>query len=178
MQIVPLELLVRWKNNEFTLVICDQIAKELLEKLIERGLSQDVIDEQITALAVAAEWAVVPEERIESLLSDPDDNVIVACAIEGRANYIVTYDPHFDSLGGEYRGIKIVKAIPFLEALRENENKNKKKRAIEFQSLVSFRVSRAKYKLEEKVYSVDRPIHPRNRSRHVRSEGGARLCRR
>jgi hypothetical protein len=30
----------------------------------------------------------------------------------------VTYDPHFDSLQGDYRGIKIVKAIPFLEALR------------------------------------------------------------
>ena len=26
---------------------------------------------------------------------------------------LVTYDPHFDSLGGEYRGIKVVKAIPF-----------------------------------------------------------------
>jgi hypothetical protein len=30
----------------------------------------------------------------------------------------VTYDPHFDSLNGKYRGIKILKAIPFLEVLR------------------------------------------------------------
>lgn len=120
------ELLNRWKSNEFTLIICDQIGKELVEKLFERGISQDVIDEQITALAVRAEWVVVPDERIEALLSDPDDNVIVACAIEGKANYLITYDPHFDSLGGEYRGIKVVKAIPFLEALRDNENKDKK----------------------------------------------------
>jgi predicted nucleic acid-binding protein len=72
----------------------------------------------IEALAALAEWVEVPPEKIEDLLSDPDDNVIVACAVEGKANYLVTYDPHFDSLNGEYRGIKILKAIPFLEVLR------------------------------------------------------------
>lgn len=114
------ELLQRWKNNEFTLIICDQIAKELLEKLHQRGVSQNTINEQIDALSSAAEWVVVPEEKIEDLLSDPDDNVVVACAVEGKANYLVTYDPHFDSLKGNYKGMKIVKAIPFLEVLREN----------------------------------------------------------
>ncbi len=112
------ELWERWKNKEFALVICDQIAKELIEKLTECGVPSDEIVEQASALARSAEWVVVPEEKIEALLSDPDDNVVVACAVEGRANYLVTYDPHFDSLQGNYRGIKIVKAIPFLEVLR------------------------------------------------------------
>ena len=114
------ELLQRWKNNEFTLIICDQIAKELLEKLFERGVDQATINEQIDALSDAAEWVIVPEEKIEDILSDPDDNVVVACAVEGKANYLVTYDPHFDSLNGDYKGIKIVKAIPFLEVLWED----------------------------------------------------------
>lgn len=114
------ELLMRWKNGEFTLVICDQIAKELAEKLAERGIGLDAIDEQITALAQAAEWVTVPNESIENLLSDSDDNVIVACAVKGRANYLVTYDPHFNSLNGEYKGVRILKAIPFLEVLRED----------------------------------------------------------
>ena len=116
------ELLERWKRNEFTLIICNQIAKELIEKLTERGIAAEAIDDQISALARSAEWVIVPDEKIEALLSDPDDNVIVACAVEGRANYLVTYDPHFDSLGGEYRGIKIVKAIPFLETLRREDD--------------------------------------------------------
>ena len=113
------ELLQRWKNGEFTLVICDQIAKELAEKLFERGIGFDAIEEQLTALAQAAEWVIVPNEKIENLLSDPDDNIIVACAVEGKANYLVTYDPHFNPLNGEYKGIKILKAIPFLEVLRK-----------------------------------------------------------
>ncbi|MCC6569383.1 MAG: PIN domain-containing protein, partial [Anaerolineales bacterium] len=80
----------------------------------------DAIEEQLTALAQAAEWVIVPNEKIENLLSDPDDNIIVACALEGKANYLVTYDPHFNSLNGEYKGIKILKAIPFLEVLRKD----------------------------------------------------------
>ncbi len=116
------ELLERWKRNEFTLLVCNQIAKELIEILTERGLTAEEIVDQISALARSAEWVIVPEEKIEDLLSDPDDNVVVACAVEGAANYLVTYDPHFDSLGSEYRGIKIVKAIPFLEALRREDD--------------------------------------------------------
>ncbi len=52
-----------------------------------------------------------------------DTNVFVSAALSKNPTsptreIIVTYDPHFDSLGGEYHGIKIVKAIPFLEVLR------------------------------------------------------------
>jgi len=116
------ELLERWKQNEFVLVICNQIAMELIEKLVERGVDVESISEQVAALANSAEWVTVEEDRIEDLLSDPDDNVVVACAVEGAANYLVTYDPHFDSLNGEYQGIQILKAIPFLQVLRGRED--------------------------------------------------------
>lgn len=112
------ELWERWKKKEFTLLTCQQIVEELVEILTKRGLPLNEILEPVSALARAAEWVEIPAEKIEALLSDPDDNVIVACAVEGKANYLVTYDPHFDSLQGEYRGVKIVKAIPFLEVLR------------------------------------------------------------
>lgn len=74
----------------------------------------------VDQLAELAEWVDVPVDKIQKLLTDEDDNVIVACAIEGKANYLVTYDPHFDSLGEEYKGIKIMKAIPFLNDLRNS----------------------------------------------------------
>jgi predicted nucleic acid-binding protein len=37
----------------------------------------------------------------------------LACAAAGGANYLVTYDPHFDVLEEMYRGIEITKALPF-----------------------------------------------------------------
>jgi len=116
------EAVDRWKRGEFVLLICTPLAEEIVEKLLDHSIGADEIGVLVETLARLAEWVEIPPEKIEALLSDPDDNVIVACAVEGRANYLVTYDPHFDSLGGEYRGIKIVKAIPFLEALRREED--------------------------------------------------------
>jgi putative PIN family toxin of toxin-antitoxin system len=113
------ETLDRWKRDEFVLLICTPLAEEIVEKLLDRHVDNEKVVDLVKTLADWAEWVEVPAEKIESLLSDPDDNVIVACAVEGGANYLVTYDPHFDSLQGEYRGVKIVKAIPFLDVLRK-----------------------------------------------------------
>ena len=88
--------------------------------MIEYSIGADVIENLVDLLARLAEWVEIPPEKIEALLSDPDDDVVISCAVEGAANYLVTYDPHFDSLGGEYRGVKIIKAIPFLEILRQS----------------------------------------------------------
>ena len=111
------EVVERWKRGEFVLLICTPLAEEIAEKLQDHDIESQQVEKLVATLANLAEWIEVPPEKIESLLADPDDNVIVACAVLGEANYIVTYDPHFDSLGGEYRGFKIVKAIPFLEVL-------------------------------------------------------------
>ena len=113
------EVIERWKRGEFMLLICTLLADEVVEKLLDHSIDVEKVEALVKTLASLAEWVEVPTEKIEALLSDPDDNVVVACAVEGKANYLVTYDPHFDSLNGDYRGIKIVKAIPFLEVLRK-----------------------------------------------------------
>jgi putative PIN family toxin of toxin-antitoxin system len=116
------EVVERWKRGEFMLLICTPLAEEIAEKLRDHAIEPQQVEKLVATLANLAEWIEVPPEKIESLLADPDDNVIVACAVLGEANYIVTYDPHFNTLGGEYRGIKIVKAIPFLEVLRKQKD--------------------------------------------------------
>jgi len=113
------EVVERWKRGEFVLLICTPLAEEIAEKLQDHQIDASQIEELVETLANLAEWIEVSSEKIESLLADPDDNVIVACAVMGQANYLVTYDPHFDALGGEHRGVKIIKAIPFLEILRK-----------------------------------------------------------
>lgn len=103
------------------MIICTLLAEEVVEKLIDHSIGEEYIGTLVERLAQLADWVEVPPDKIENLLSDSDDNVIVACAVEGGANYLVTYDPHFDPLGGDYRGVKILKAIPFLEILRKSE---------------------------------------------------------
>lgn len=121
------ELLKRWEREEFVLLICNALNDEIIEKLIERDVPTLTIAQQTALLKELAEWVEVPDDAIIKVLSDADDDVIVACAVQGKAQYIVTYDPHFDSLGGEYQGIKIVKAIPFLEVLRQESQRGNEK---------------------------------------------------
>jgi len=115
------EILERWKQGEFVLLICTPLSEEIVEKLIDHSIDETLITTFVEKLAQVAVWVEVPPEKVENLLSDPDDNIVIACAVEGGANYLVTYDPHFDILNGEYQSVKILKAIPFLKMLRQNQ---------------------------------------------------------
>ena len=113
------ELMNRFMDNEFTLLVCNALLEELTEKLIEFDIARSDIVRTLQVLQGLAEWVDVPPEFItQGILPDPDDEVILACAILGHADYLVTYDPHFNILQGEYQGFKITKALPFLWAVR------------------------------------------------------------
>ena len=56
---------------------------------------------------------VVPTQTL-NVTDDPDDNRILGCAIAAGSDYIVTYDKDLLRLG-EYAGIKIVRAVDFLQ---------------------------------------------------------------
>lgn len=51
---------------------------------------------------------------------DPQDEMVLACAVDGLADLIVSGDRHLLDLG-EYRGIPLVAASEFLERLLEEE---------------------------------------------------------
>ena len=94
----------------------------VVEKLITRGISQEKIIEFTSLLLSLAEWVEVPAETIQAITSDPDDDPILACATVGKANYLVSYDPHLTSLGGSYQDVTITEALPFLWALRGKQS--------------------------------------------------------
>lgn len=113
------ELMRRWQDGELTLVVSGALVDEVTEKLLERRISEDRITELLALLLRLAEWVEVPPESVRAIVrEDPEDDPILACAVAGRAGYLVTYDADFDSLGGSFEGIKITKAIPLLRELR------------------------------------------------------------
>jgi len=113
------ELIQRWLNDEFTVLICEDLLAEVIEKLVARGLGESTVAEFAALLGILAENIAIEAESAPRVIQlDPDDDVIIACAVIGKADYLVTYDNHFDILGGEYQGFKITKALPFLWAVR------------------------------------------------------------
>jgi hypothetical protein len=83
--------------------------KKTLRK--HRITSQEV-DAVILKLLKAA--IITPGEILaEAVSADPADDMIIACALEGQADFIISGDHHLTDLE-DYQGIKIVAPATFL----------------------------------------------------------------
>ncbi|MBL7065765.1 MAG: putative toxin-antitoxin system toxin component, PIN family [Anaerolineae bacterium] len=113
------ELLRRWRNDEFELLYCDDLRAEYREKLIAKGVQPDRrhrLLEDLTSLGTCI--LLTPDDLVPRIPDDPDDDVVIACAIAGEATHLVTYDPHLHTLGAEYQGVRILDGLHFLYTVR------------------------------------------------------------
>ena len=119
---LPAQVLDAWQRREFLLITSPPIIAEIRSTLnyprIRRKypLTDDDVERLVTLLKQDA--LVVPGEIdvASAIPADPTDDMVLACAIEGQADLIVSSDHHLLNLG-EYQGIPIVTAREFLERL-------------------------------------------------------------
>ena len=111
------------RADEYAIIVSPEIAQEVLEVInrpkIRRRLSvaQDIPpNEQILGRLQDAE-VVEPRNRID-VCRDPNDNKFIECAVEGRADYIISEDADLLEIKA-YEGIRIVSAEEFLNLLDE-----------------------------------------------------------
>jgi putative PIN family toxin of toxin-antitoxin system len=68
----------------------------------------------------ATEWlteiadVVEPKQTVNVVKADPDDDRIIECALEGKADYLVTGDHHLLDLG-RFENFKIIKPAEFVQ---------------------------------------------------------------
>lgn len=94
-------------SNLVILLTSKAILKELKNKLhLKFGWSQkdsETFAEEIRKIAKVVEI----KERIDVIINDPDDNIILECAVAGEADLIVSADKDLIKLK-KFRGIGIV----------------------------------------------------------------------
>ena len=81
------------------------------------GLSSEqamAVVEELSALCAV----VGPSEQVSAVRADPDDDRILECALEARADIIVSGDAHLLELG-RHEGIRILSPSEFLRMMRE-----------------------------------------------------------
>jgi putative PIN family toxin of toxin-antitoxin system len=113
----PRQILEKAIRGEIRLCLSEPILEEL-KGVLQRSkfdYSQEMIQFILMELRGIADF-VNPSETINVVLEDPEDNRILECAVEAKANYIITGDFHLLKLRW-YRNIEIVNSVAFLEKL-------------------------------------------------------------
>jgi predicted nucleic acid-binding protein len=113
------ELLKRWRNGEFDVLYCQEMLYEIARKFQEKVIPPRYTITLISDLKSLGQVVFLQAYEVTPIiLDDPDDDILVACAKVGGATHIVTYDPHFEVLDGEYEGIKVLDGLHFLYVVR------------------------------------------------------------
>ena len=116
----PKKIVDLWLRQKIILITSQPLIEELTEVLHREKFQKQTTDEEITQLIQQIQKiAVFVKGNLPALgviKDDPDDDVVLATALEGNADYIISGDHHLLDLG-DFRGIKIVKPIDFLNIL-------------------------------------------------------------
>jgi putative PIN family toxin of toxin-antitoxin system len=113
------EIIERWLQGHFTLLISKDIAAEYALKLRDRGVEESTILAFLRQLALLAEIVEIKYFHFRHYPVDENDIAFLLCAMNGRASHLVSYDPHLLDMDIYYPEIEITPPIPFLQVLRK-----------------------------------------------------------
>jgi putative PIN family toxin of toxin-antitoxin system len=113
-------------QQEFALVTSEEINSEIIEVLYREAI---FIKYRIPSgrLEEIRNWIyeksllVAGLYQVQMILEDPDDDKYLACALEGKSDYIVSEDRHLRDLK-HYHCIQIVNARRFADILEKNHS--------------------------------------------------------
>lgn len=120
---LPAQVIDAWRRREYLLVTSPAIMTEIRATLDYPRIRRKypLTDEQVERLITLLEQdALVVSGKVDTegaVPDDPDDDMVLVCAVDGMADLIVSGDRHLLDLG-EYRDIPIITAREFLDRLR------------------------------------------------------------
>lgn len=115
----PREILEHALRGELTLIVSPAVLDEVEavlggEKFRFSGAAARAVVQEIESLAEIVD----PVTAISVVPDDPDDNRVIACALDGRADFLVSGDRHLLGIG-EYSSVPIVNPADFLAILKK-----------------------------------------------------------
>ncbi len=118
----PAAVLDAWRELHYVLLLSPAMLEELRSVLArprirsKYGVTAQDVEAVCQALERYALWVTGDAPLRASILPDPDDEKFLACAVEGKADCVVSGDRHLLDLGA-FHGIPILSARQFLSHL-------------------------------------------------------------
>ena len=114
----PFECMDLARNGQVEHVTCQEILTELEELVIEKlAMTGEEAAQAITEVKSFSRLVTI-SNSLSGVVTDPDDNKILECAVAGDATHIVTGDRRHLLPLGQYHSIPIVTATDFLSAVK------------------------------------------------------------
>jgi len=99
-------------ENKHELIFSSRLRKEI-ELILSNVKANREFQEKVISLFIKASQ-VEPNQKVFKIKQDPEDNKLLECALEGKADYLITSDDHLLELG-EFTQTKICKPTQFLK---------------------------------------------------------------
>jgi uncharacterized protein len=117
----PAQIILLAKEGKFQCTLSEEIIQEVRNVLQRKHIqkkyhpSENAIEDFIKIIRANSTFHTI--QQVENIIpNDPPDNIVLACAVESRADYLVSGNLHFINLK-DYRNVKMVTPAQFLEVL-------------------------------------------------------------
>lgn len=112
-----------WINREFELATSLEILREVSRvlqypRIRERFQPKDETIRRFFRLIFRKAAVTKGLYKTDRITADPTDNMFLACAMEAKADFIVSRDPHLRNLK-QFHGIKIIDVKEFVGRVRK-----------------------------------------------------------
>jgi len=107
-------------NKKVEIIITEEILNEIIDILNKELKFQKFIEnrkqsiEDLLRTILSVSKLIKTTSRIDLIKDHPNDNIILEAALDGNADYIVSYDKHILNML-EFRKIRILEPNEFLE---------------------------------------------------------------
>ena len=106
-------------KKDIQIIISEDILSEIINVLNRESKFQKYLFnlrlsiEDILRTALSISTLIETKNKLDIIKADPKDNIILEAALEGKSEYIISYDNHLLNMI-EFRGIKIISPVEFL----------------------------------------------------------------
>lgn len=112
-------------DERFVCCLCEEILIEIVRRLMSPRLQQRYVytddDMKKFAATLRRSFLLFPDlPSLTGIVRDPNDDMILACAVTARVSHVITRDLDLLSLG-HYEGITMITPEAFLRLLRARE---------------------------------------------------------
>ena len=119
---IPRAVLEAARAKRFQMIATDELIAELIEVISRPKFADRLaqINETVNSLLETDYYALIeivqPAQIEPVIVDDPDDDALIACAIGGSADYIISGDHHLLDLS-EYQRIEVWTVKRFWESI-------------------------------------------------------------